>query len=372
MEDIIKQGNDLFVQGTVEWITARELIIGGSEMEELIKDKGKFSTIIKLYKKKIKLIESPEEVMRQDSLVFLQGHIFEDITKHLILQKYGIRIHNVNGPIMSSCPAIGYSMDGIMEITPRQLATLPIFENRMKHHTIESLSKKDKILTLFECKSAYTRQLVAVPDYECQIYTGLFTFPQIDMCLFTDTCYKICSINQFYSARQYSRHLYDEYNQFHKVIHDPIYYSISFIVTKDESLKMNFEELSLRDSRTVEYVFSNIRDGKAEMVNGAIFGYDGIDPSLHEQYYKYFNTYIASMRKKFEGEGQFMMCYMPWKLYKMHFVLYDRDDDKILPYCDKAVKMMDMVKRYKSTTDEEKSESVNIFRKEFGINDSVV
>ena len=345
---IIELSKSLPVQGTKEWKEYRTDGVGGSEMKIIKNGKDSFGkTIIDLYKRKIGIAEELD-----DTIVLLQGHIFEDITKYYLKCKYNIDIANVNGPIKSRHNDIGYSMDGLAKMNYKDIQRLDIYKD-----CSTGIPLRD-CLILFEFKSAYTRQLNKVPDYADQVYTGLFTFPLVDLCIFTDTCYKMCTIEQFYEERAYARQLYDMYNSFHKVVHAPIAYSIAFFIGNSDDDA--YGELTQLSQEVVTYVFGKFRREECTMENGRVFVYDGVDNNNKSGYISYMRAYIADIYANIEKSGRKVIGYLPWKLYKINFVLYDANDNEITPYLPRIEQFMSLVRTYRNATHEEKMASVGL------------
>jgi hypothetical protein len=407
LDNLQKISENLPVQGTDEWLKQRESIIGGSEMKTF-KGKDKYKSTLELYKKKIGYYEPKVEVVNpgvneinqnddfdditsmfynainisseynktydnndllfpikeenHDSIVLLQGHLFEDITKHYLEKRYNIYVVNINGPIISKkCNAFGYSMDGVGLLMTSLIKNLPIVQVRISKENYEKLMNDKELLCLFEFKSAYTR--TTLPEYDDQIYMGLYTFEEIDICIFVDTYYKMCSIADFYEPRKYSRHLYNHFNQFHKVSKDPIGYSISYLVYNEEVDNDGFHyygEISSCEVNVVEYILKQFRQNKFTLLNTEIYSYvECNDPNLKKQYISYLNNTIEEMRKKHKIIG-----YLPWKIYNMNIVLYDRKDNEIEPYTKSAELFANYVNKYKRLSFESKKNSILDIKKE--------
>lgn len=299
-------------QRTNEWITYRNIRIGGSEMHN----------ICKLSKKNINGFITNFLYNKIDrKYMFIApcefGNLFENEIHKYTEIKYDTTIYEFNVMQYDKLKSVCYSCDGV-----------GIVDNK---------------IILFEFKCPYSR----IPsdkikyDYLCQINTGLNVMRECEKCYYCEGEFKKCKINDLYN-----------YNEFDKNFHDAclirnfnnmyVTYGIIYIYITNENNKENNAEpidIGLVNKYNFINILNEIYKKKYKIVyfsdlvknkkinkllndNKDILPYNNTkqlpNKNIINELQKIYTAYIK------EKNG-IVIGYLPWKLYNYNMIEHKKE-----------------------------------------------
>ena len=312
IENIKNKNKNQPEQRTAEWITYRNIRIGGSEMHNICKlSKNNINGFITnfLYNKidRKYMFIAPCEF----------GNLFENEIHKYTEKKYNTIIHDIGVIQYDKLKSTCYSPDGV-----------GIVNNK---------------IILFEFKCPYSR----IPsdkikyDYLCQINTGLNVIRECEKCYYCEGEFKKCKINDLYNYSEFDKNFHDGclIRNFDKIY---VTYGIIYIYIINENDKN--DEIEPIDIGLVnKYKFINVLNEiykkkykivyfsdlvKNKKINAKLLNdYKNILPynntrqlpnkNIINELQKIYTTYIK------EKNGT-VIGYIPWKLYNYNMIEHEK------------------------------------------------
>ena len=391
LKEFILKNSDLAPQGSAQWLSDRQYIIGGSEMSIITGD-NPYSAIDRLVTQKTGLSSFKGNVATS------WGKIFEPITTKITEIIFNIKSGiKETGSLPGVFDTQAYSPDGLAVI--KMLSD----ENIYNYYIV-----------LFEFKSPLT----TIPSglipkhYLPQVKTGLCSIPIADFSLFINNVFRKCRLDQLNDDASYDTNFHnkDEKNKLvisKALAHGVIMFTMSdvqysnfctfnnfnksnfnesnfnesnFNETKDENdMSMLFDHIyqntditskhrtvydvynkcsSVKDLGDVsDYEFNNI----IELYDGKFITAEYCDPCILSEYnnnillkaqnlepgndkcdciHKYD---ISRLTKKDKKEK--IICYLPWKLFKSDIIYQEREVGYVLKYKSLIDSTIDNIKK---------------------------
>lgn len=179
LKNFINKNKDLAVQGSEQWLTERQYIVGGSEVASVI-GKNPFSSLQGLIAQKVKLM------CFTGNTACSWGNLFENVSE-LLFKTMFIDTNTENNKIYAT-GSIQHSTIANHRYSPDGLCCIKYIENNTECYKT----------TLLEFKSPYSSVPTAkVPvHYLPQIKSGLCTIDIAETGLFVNNMFRKCALSQ--------------------------------------------------------------------------------------------------------------------------------------------------------------------------------
>lgn len=309
--------NHLPKQGSDEWLNARRVSIGGSEVATVLGN-NPYQDINDFYRQKLGMKKF------NGNLFTRWGTHFEDITVLYIEQRYNTKVFNfgsIEGLTYNGRVVQAYSPDGLCVI--------------------------DNNIVLLEIKSPYSRiPTGSIPShYIDQIQTGLYTINDASYGLFCDAVYRKCNVETLNFTNEYDAEyhksnkefgtpicvgysIFWEYGSTEDVKHqirtlhesNPKYYSDLLFLPKDAYSIYTIQTLSKLHNIELPskwcYVASNnMVNIRSKKINRMYLSNDNIIDNL-----------VADIHTCIK-RGKVILDFVPWKMFHISETKVERQDD---------------------------------------------
>lgn len=336
LKNWLEQWGDLPEQGSQEWLDQRVNIIGGSELDKIIK--GDYKS---LFKSKMGLNRHP------NTIAMVWGSVFEDIIRHISKLITGSNVTEGPGNIPSSqVQGKTYSMDGIgiVDFVTRGLLTV-----------------------LFEYKCPWSRMLKndnKIPkNYIPQVLSGMCDLEIPEIAIYMEGQFRCCSWNSLISEdHDFNRYIHYRGTNNQQILATGV--AVFYIKNIDKSIKkmeeikdINVNMLNLvfsggtnentdwgetteSDIKKMEKLFTLIRNGIIQISWSPLNFYaDKFDQKIYEEFTYQPKSYSCDLKefkdkvnkvcntKKYTPLG-----FMGWKLFDFNTAIQEKTIDYTKQY----------------------------------------
>lgn len=334
LHDLLKRNKNAPAQGTVEWKTARQESIGGSEMALFMpeypgnKPYGGLKQLA-LQKLNINTFQSSKQTR--------WGNLCEEVTRLYgeIIFKCEIK---ETGSIPTKIAEHKYSPDGLGIVNKK----------RLKQYVSENVydTLPDYAFVLFEFKNPFSRvpNGIVPAGYQIQVKTGLDDLPETDVGIFIDTVLRRCSIEQLFQPGQYSK---DYFNDVFKYTHEVCVGFIGIYKNahaEDEFISMDENDLEMFERGFGKYIrecllirsddehdfidFGNTSEHNFDVMTKEFVSqhYRGFytQPDPNEKQFKFY-TWLLKFEQFCKNNGHTLIGIMPWKMFRVNIIQVEKE-----------------------------------------------
>lgn len=343
-------------QGSEDWVAARPLKVGGSELYSLQR------SMSQVVANKIGLKQIPT------MLAMLWGNTFEPVIRNICSIVTATSIHEAGSIPSEEVPDYkNYSMDGMGSV---------VFRNRD--------GQPERHITLFEFKCLYSRKPVPgeIPqNYQPQIKSGLCDLGITQTGLFVEAVFRMCSVPQLgygperttalltrdYVPKDAIASAYGMVGVYTDALYADTPYALAYITEKMQREKIpDYGMDENLDYGVLEYIMKCMREGRFQSWYSRIC-MDGdamakrtpmIDkhgfrkPHLHVDMQAELDGFVEWTRQN----GKILVGVIPWKLFDINMVAVEKEPgytlqhEPLLRECITTVKELlaitDLAERY--------------------------
>jgi hypothetical protein len=192
LTEFIKSTEELAPQGSEEWLFARKLTVGGSEISLLL-GKSKYGAVKEF------IVSKSRFAKFKASAPLWFGSMMEQVTEKYVEKKYNCIIYETGSVKSKKTERISYSPDGLAVVNSGDQADIVLFEFKSPFMAIPEIG--------------------VVPEhYISQPLLGMSVIPICDRAVFIEVVYKFCSLDQILTLN------YSNYHFGKQVVADMIYY----------------------------------------------------------------------------------------------------------------------------------------------------